>query len=113
MKHIDNLTYKTFVGKFNDTYKNSLKENQKKLLTNYITSFSDNGLGLKSFINEELEVLKLQIQEKLSKGKDSLGEEKSKKLQKVGDILEDFKSTPLNEKMIRKLFFIQDLMEEL
>ena len=113
MKHIDNLTYKTFVGKFNDTYKNSLKENQKKLLTNYITSFSDNGLGLKSFINEELEVLKLQIQEKLSKGKDLLGEEKSKKLQKVGDILEDFKSTPLNEKMIRKLFFIQDLMEEL
>ena len=113
MKHIDNLTYKTFVGKFNETYKNSLKENQKKLLTNYITSFSDNGLGLKSFINEELEVLKLQIQEKLSKGKDSLGEEKSKKLQKVGDILEDFKSTPLNEKMIRKLFFIQDLMEEL
>ena len=51
MKHIDNLTYKTFVGKFNDTYKNSLKENQKSLLTNYITSFSDNGLGLKSFIN--------------------------------------------------------------
>jgi len=113
MKHIDNLTYKTFVGKFNETYKNSLKENQKKLLTNYITSFSDNGLGLKSFINEELEVLKLQIQEKLSKGKDLLGEEKSKKLQKVGDILEDFKNTPLNEKMIRKLFFIQDLMEEL
>tara|TARA_Y100000592_G_scaffold100883_1_gene183500 strand:+ start:2612 stop:3424 length:813 start_codon:yes stop_codon:yes gene_type:complete len=113
MKHIDNLTYKTFVGKFNDTYKNSLKENQKKLLTNYITSFSDNGLGLKSFINEELEVLKLQVQEKLSKGKDLLGEEKSKKLQKVGDILEDFKNIPLNEKMIRKLFFIQDLMEEL
>ena len=29
MKHIDNLTYKTFVDKFNNTYKNSLKENQK------------------------------------------------------------------------------------
>tara|TARA_Y100000592_G_scaffold91614_1_gene152041 strand:- start:2221 stop:3033 length:813 start_codon:yes stop_codon:yes gene_type:complete len=113
MKHIDNLTYKTFVEKFNDTYKNSLKENQKKLLTNYITSFSDNGLGLKSFINEELEVLKLQVAEKLSKGKGLLGEEKSKKLQKVGDILEDFKKSPLTEKMIKKLFFIQDLMEEL
>ena len=25
MKHIDNLTYKTFVNKFNETYKNSLK----------------------------------------------------------------------------------------
>ena len=113
MKHIDNLTYKTFVTKFNEAYKNSLKENQKKLLTNYITSFSDNGLGLKSFVNEELEVLKLQVAEKLLKGKGLLGEEKSKKLQKVGDILEDFKKRPLDEKMIRKLFFIQDLMEEL
>ena len=58
MKHIDNLTYKTFVEKFNETYKNSLKENQKKLLTNYITSFSDNGLALKSFVNEEVGRLK-------------------------------------------------------
>ena len=31
MRHIDNLTYKTFVNKFNETYKNTLQENQKTL----------------------------------------------------------------------------------
>jgi hypothetical protein len=113
MKHIDNLTYKTFVGKFNETYKNSLKENQKNLLTNYITSFSDNGLGLKSFINEELGSLKEKLIEKLSEGKDSLGKEKFEKMSKVSTFLENFKKQPLDEKMVVKLFYVQDLMEEL
>lgn len=113
MKHIDNLTYKTFVNKFNETYKNSLKENQKKLLTNYITSFSDNGLGLKSFINEEVGSLKLQLSQKLSEGKDTIGEERHEKLSKVSVILEDFTKRPLDENMVKKLFFIQDLMGEL
>jgi len=113
MKHIDNLTYKTFVNKFNETYKRSLKDNQKNLLTNYITSFSDNGLGLKSFVNEELESLKLNINEKLSKGDDGLDKNTKEKLVKVSHILEDFRSKPLNEKMVKKLFYIQDLIGEL
>jgi len=113
MRHIDNLTYKTFVGKFNDTYKNTLQENQKNLLTNYITSFSDNGLGLKVFINEELEVLRQKLSEKLSVGKDTLEEEKRAQLQKVSVILEDFTKKPLDGKMVEKLFYIQGLVEEI
>ena len=113
MKHVDNLTYKTFVNKFNETYKNSLKENQKKLLTNYIVSFSDNGLGLKSFVNEEVGNLKEKIAEKLSNSIDTFGEEKHQKLQKVSVILEDFGKKPLDEKLVKKLFYIQDLVEEL
>lgn len=113
MKHIDNLTYKTFVGKFNETYKNSLKENQKTLLTNYIISFSDNGLGLKSFVNEEVGNLKKKISEKLSEGINTFGKEKHEKLQKVSIILEDFNKIPLDEKLVKKLFYIQDLVEEL
>lgn len=103
MKHIDNLTYKTFVNKFNDTYKNSLKENQKKLLTNYIVSFSDNGLGLKSFVNEEVGNLKQKLSEKLSSGKDTFSEEKREKLQKVSVVLEDFSKKPLDEKLVKKV----------
>ena len=113
MRHIDNLTYKTFVGKFNETYKHTLKENQKNLLTNYITSFSDNGLGLKVFINEELGILKKKISEKLSVGKDTLEETKHVQLQKVSVILEDFGKKPLDGKMVEKLFYIQGLVEEL
>ena len=113
MKHIDNLTYKTFINKFNETYKNSLKENQKKLLTNYIVSFSDNGLGLKTFVNEEIGNLKEKLAEKLSKGVETFGEEKHQKLQKVSVILEDFGKKQLDEKLVKKLFYIQDLMEEI
>ena len=113
MKHIDNLTYKTFVNKFNETYKNSLKENQKKLLTNYIVSFSDNGLGLKSFVNEEVGNLKQKLAEKLSKGIDTFEGERRQKLQKVSVILEDFGKKPLDEKLVKKLFYIQDLVEEI
>lgn len=113
MKHIDNLTYKTFVNKFNETYKNSLKESQKKLLTNYIVSFSDNGLGLKTFINEEVGSLKQKLTEKLSSGVDTFSKEKRQKLEKVSEILEGFTQKPLNQKMVEKLFYIQDLVEEL
>ena len=113
MKHIDNLTYKTFVGKFNDTYKNTLQENQKNLLTNYITSFSDNGLGLKVFINEELQNLKEKILLKLHEGKDTLEEKKRDQLAKVSIILEDFGKKQLDGKMVEKLFYIQGLVEEL
>jgi hypothetical protein len=113
MKHIDNLTYKTFVGKFNDTYKNSLKENQKKLLTNYITSFADNGLGLKSFVNEEVGNLKQKLSEKLSSSIDTFSKEKRENLEKVSVVLEDFTKKPLDEKLVKKLFYIQDLMGEI
>ena len=110
MKHIDNLTYKTFVGKFNDTYRNSLKENQKKLLTNYIVSFSDNGLGLKAFVNEEVGSLKKKLSKKLSEKQDVSEKEK---LKKVINVLESFGKAPLDEKLVKKLFYIQDLMEEI
>jgi hypothetical protein len=112
MKHIDNLTYKTFVNKFNETYKNSLKENQKNLLTNYITSFSDNGLGLKVFVNEEVGQLKEKFANLLSENKD-IAEDRVAKITKVSKVLEEFSDKPLSENMIKKLFFIQDLAEEL
>tara|TARA_Y100000114_G_scaffold98049_1_gene91238 strand:- start:16017 stop:16823 length:807 start_codon:yes stop_codon:yes gene_type:complete len=110
MKHIDNLTYKTFVSKFNDTYKNCLKENQKLLLTKYITSFSDNGMGLKVFVNEELSHLKETIQEKLISKNQT--DNNHKKLTEVLGVLKSFKEQPLTEKMVKKLFYIQDLLEE-
>ena len=62
MRHIDNLTYNTFIQKFNETYKRSLRDRQKALLTNYIVSFSDNGLGLKVFMNEEIARIKKELQ---------------------------------------------------
>ena len=66
LKPLDNLTYKTFVKKFNSTYKD-LNEEQRELLNHYILSFSNNSIGLKVFMNEELGRLKGAIKESLEK----------------------------------------------
>ena len=105
MKHIDNLTYKTFVNKFNDTYAESLRKEQRELLTNFIISFSDNGVGLKSFINEEIHRLRSSLQ--------TLNESAyAQNASKVVDKLNSFKERRLDEQMLRDLFYIQDLVHE-
>ena len=110
MKHIDNLTYKTFVDKFNKTYESTLKKEQKNLLTTYITSFSDNGLQLKVFMNEEIGRLKesLSTKVKMLNSKDKNYKNYSMVLEK----LDSFSSKQIDENMIKTLFYIQDLIHE-
>jgi hypothetical protein len=104
--HVDKLTYKTFVTKFNETYQHTLRDEQRKLLTNYITSFSDNGLGLKTFMNEELGRLKGEIQSLSDTG---YGE----KLKMVNEKIESYSKVPLTEEMVKEVFYIQDLIAEI
>jgi len=106
MKTLDNLTYNTFVSKFNDTYKETLLKEQRELLTNFITSFSDNGLGLKMFMNEEIGRLKEQC-ENLNEG------QWSNKIKLVKEKLEDFKNKPLTEEVVKDVFHIQQLLSEI
>ena len=104
--HLDKLTYDTFVNKFNETYQHTLRNEQRTLLTNYITSFSDNGLGLKGFMNEELGRLKAEI--------DSLsGTEYDNKLEQVRERLESYSKRPLTEEIVKEVFYIQDLIAEI
>ena len=53
LESIDNLTYNSFIKKFNSKYTNLIKE-QKDLLNQYITSFADDGFELRVYLNEEL-----------------------------------------------------------
>ena len=106
METLDSLTYRTFINKFNETYRHTLRDEQRDLLTNYITSFSDNGLGLKSFMNEELGRLKSEI-ERLSET--SYGD----KLLQVKTKLDDFSKQVINESMVKDVFYIQDLIAEI
>ena len=50
----DKLAMKMYLKKFNDEFSECLLPGQKLLLQQYVNSFSDNGLGLKVFLNEEL-----------------------------------------------------------
>ena len=106
MKPLDSLEYKTFVNKFNETYERTLHLEQRNLLTNYITSFSDNGLGLKSFMNEEIGRLK----EKVTLLSETIYKEK---LDKVKQKLESFSRKPIDKKMVEDIFYIQDLVAEI
>jgi hypothetical protein len=110
MKHIDNLTYSTFVNKFNVTYENSLRQEQKDLLTNYITSFSDNGLGLKSFLNEEIGRLKSVLGN--ITGDASKEDKLLENTKKVVAKLQSFSKKPITEEVVRDIFYIQDLAYE-
>ena len=112
MKHIDSLEYKTFVNKFNETYDNTLRKEQKDLLTNYITSFSDNGLGLKSFLNEEVARLKEQVTKCSETDKIKNNKEFYDNTQRVLEKLESYKKTPITEELVREIFYIQDFVSE-
>jgi len=110
-QHIDNLTYKTFVESFNKKY-SELPDNQKELLTNYIASFSDNSLGLKIYLNDQVSELK----EKL-KNFESSTVLKSEDLKgKYGEImlkLESYKDMEVDDVMITEVLKIQGLVREL
>jgi hypothetical protein len=109
MKHLDNIEYNTFVKKFNNAYERTLRKEQKELLTNYIVSFSDNGVGLKSFLNQEIGRLKEAVTHELIENPNSSNTENFKKL---SDKLDSYAKTPIDHKIIEEVFYIQDLISE-
>ena len=113
MEHVDNLVYKTFVGKFNTVYggANLLKE-QKQLLMNYVFSFSDNGVSLKAFLNEELGRLRDGVVSSLVLNEVKEDRHMQESAGKVLDIIDGFKKEQISEKMINKIFQIQELVHE-
>ena len=109
MRHLDNLEYNTFVKKFNNAYERTLRKEQKDLLTNYIVSFSDNGVGLKSFLNEEIGRLKKAVELQIV---ESTNVSKIENFKKVKDKLYNYAKTPINHQMVEEVFYIQDLISE-
>lgn len=112
MLPIDNITYKTFINKFNEKYGNSLLEEQKDLLTNYLVSFSDNGISLKIYLNEELDRIREKV-EICSEIKE-IREDKQMlhKTNKILEKLELFKEKQFDQKMLGELLKIQHFVNE-
>lgn len=113
LQPIDNIIYKTFVGKFNEKYSDSLIFEQKELLNKYIVSFVDNGIDLKLFMNEEIDRLKEAVSSSFNSAhiKDDI--EMVKKTKNVLSLLEDFRSQQIDDKMLIKVLKIQDLVKEI
>ena len=108
----DKLTYKTFVKKFNDKYSDSLLKEQKDLLTNYLVSFSDNGLSLKIFLNEELERVKAELKECLEIKEIKEDNSMFQKTNQIIENLELFREKEFDQSMLSNLLKIQNFVNE-
>ena len=112
MEPIDNLTYKTFVNGFNETYESSLLEEQKEVLSRHIYSFSDGGLALKTYLNEEIGRLKSVVEKSMQ-----IEEIKNDKLMRdntkqVLNILEGLGERNVDKKYLSDILKIQQLARE-
>lgn len=112
MEHIDTIAYKTFTSKFNKTYAGKLHEEQQKVVSRYIFSVSDNGTSLKTYLNEEIERLRQEVTSSLKLKEIQEDELMLEKATKVLGFLDSLKNTPLDEKSIKKIMQIQELVRE-
>lgn len=112
MVPVDNLVYKTFIKKFNEKYGNALLNEQKELLTNYVLSFSDNGLSLKMYLNEELDRVKTRVSDCLEIEEIKSDEQMVKKTNRIIEKLELFKKKEFDQQMLGELLKIQHFVSE-
>jgi hypothetical protein len=110
---IDDVVYRSFVKKFNEKYDGELLEEQKQLLSHYISSFADNALELKVFLNEEIGRLKEVIQEAQNNEHISADDDMSTKAQQIVTKLESYATQGVNENVLTTILKTQKLAKEL
>ena len=113
MVPIDNLIFKTFAKKFNNEYSNELLSEQKELLAKYVSSFSENGLELKLYLNEEIGRLRKTLEKSLLIEEFVEDDNMRTKAQKVLSVLESYKNKAPDKEMIRQVIKIQSLVGEI
>lgn len=110
---IDNLTYKTFVNKFNDVYGKELLPEQKELMTRFVMSFSDNGVALKTFLNEEIARLKKEVSNALVLKEIKEDRDMEGKTKVLLEKMASYKEQPVDQKMVGEVLKIQALVQEI
>tara|TARA_R110001583_G_scaffold104578_1_gene251979 strand:- start:1046 stop:1840 length:795 start_codon:yes stop_codon:yes gene_type:complete len=103
-EHLDSLTYKMYVKKFNKKYENALIEEQKSLLTMYITSFNDDGVEFRYFLNEEVGRIKKTLSEKC---------QEKPELMSVLEKFENIKASKFSDSDLQMILKGQQLVKEL
>ena len=112
MKPIDKLTFKTFANRFNAMY-GELQEEQRELLMQYVFSFSDDGLGLKTYLNEEIGRLKKAVKESLDIEEVKIDSNMLESTKKVFNIMEGYREQKVDDVMIQQVLKIQKLVKEI
>lgn len=113
VEEIDNIVVKTFIEKFNIKYEEELLPEQKELLTYYISSFTDNALALKVFLNEELLRLRTQLQEAKITLEISADREMFTKTEQIIERLGDFADCNIDDEVLLTIMKTQSLVKEI
>jgi len=109
---VSNLTLKSFVSKFNETYDNLLEE-QRTLLNKYILSFLDNGVEFKMFLNEEISRVYESINSSLNLEEIKNDTSMKNKTKATLKIIDSFKENPINKSMLKQILKMQALAKEI
>ncbi len=112
-EQIDSLIYKTFAAKFNERYDSNLLKEQKELLNYYVSSFADNGLELKIFMNEEISRLKQQLEKGKNIAEIKEDNEMLNKTQKVIERLNSFAKEDITDDVLLTVMKTQKLVKEM
>ena len=110
---IDSLVYGSFVNNFNQEYASSLNENQKTLLSKYISSFSDNSLDLKVYLNEEIGRIKDTLIEYTKNTSICENDNIKEKFDKIYVIIDETKNKIIDTEMLEMVLNAQQLIEEI
>ena len=109
---VSSLVVKSFTKRFNNSY-STLLESQKQLLSNYISSFADNGLEFNFYLSEEVGRLKQVVAN--AQQLDEANNDKTIKenLSKIHDMLSDISKEPFGKNTLYKILQIQQLEKEI
>lgn len=110
---VDTVALNVFAEKFNQKYDNQLLPEQKELLTYYISSFSDNALSLKTFLNEEISRLKLALLKSAKSSEISKDEQMIEKTNQIIEKLNSFSSKGVKEDLLLTILKTQSLVKEI
>ena len=110
---MDSLVYKTFVEKFNKKYDNDLLNEQKELLMHYVSSFTDNAVSLKVFLNEEIARLKNELDKGMHTPEIQNDSTMHTKAKQVSVRLNEFAQCEITDDVLLTILKTQSLVKEL
>ena len=110
---IDHVVYKTFVEKFNKKYEDDLLQEQKELLATYITSFVDNALELKIYLNDEIKRLKEELIKAKEMNEIKNDEGMLDKTTQIISRLDAFAEETITEDVLMTVLRTQELVKEI
>ena len=110
---IDNLVVSSFTNRFNNKYENELLPEQKQLLTYYISSFADNALELKMFLNEEIARLKAGLEKATLLTEIREDEQMLAKAEKIVARLQELRECAIDDEILLTVMKTQSLVKEI